>query len=275
MDRHIPTQASGFTLLELSIALVIIGLIVGGILVGSDLIKSSELRATISQVERYNSAVNTFRTKYNGLPGDLAQADALAYGLLRLTNAAFTGQGDSNGFIEGGAAGSSNPQGETLAFWRHLSESSLVDGSFGISGNSLIVAATGVVTGPVTSVANSLPATRVTPTNSFVVYAANGFNYFQILPVATVTTGPAYTFSTSGVSPISAFNMDAKLDDGIPNTGAVIARGIAAVNAAPTVNAVSTAATCAVGTASATDTYNRIPATGGNDTSCSLRFRFN
>ena len=60
----------GFTLIELSIVLVIIGLIVGGVLVGQDLIKAAEIRATVSQVEGYNSAVNTFRLKYNGLPGD-------------------------------------------------------------------------------------------------------------------------------------------------------------------------------------------------------------
>jgi len=41
---------SGFTLIELSIVLVIIGLIVGAILVGQDLIKAAEIRSTISQV---------------------------------------------------------------------------------------------------------------------------------------------------------------------------------------------------------------------------------
>src|SRR6266852_226786 len=61
----------GFTLIELSIVLVIIGLIVGGILVGQDLIKAAQLRATITQLERYDATVNTFRTKFNGLPGDL------------------------------------------------------------------------------------------------------------------------------------------------------------------------------------------------------------
>ena len=51
----------------MSIVLVIIGLIVGGILVGQSLIAAAAVRAQISQIEKYNTAVNTFRDKYGGL----------------------------------------------------------------------------------------------------------------------------------------------------------------------------------------------------------------
>ena len=44
MQRH-----QGFTLIELSIVLVIIGLIIGGVLVGRDMIHAAQIRATISQ----------------------------------------------------------------------------------------------------------------------------------------------------------------------------------------------------------------------------------
>lgn len=268
---------SGFTLIELSIVLVIIGLIVGGVLVGQDLIRASEIRATIAQVEKYNSAVNTFRTKYNGLPGDLPQVTAGAFGLLQLT-ATPVGAGDGNGLVEGGSPGSLLPQGETLLFWRHLSDANLVDGQLGVTGNSLIVAGTGLVTGAVTTVNQSLPDSRTTPTNSFIVYATGGFNYYQLMPLTGVTTAPAYTAGTTGITPIQAFNMDTKLDDGLPNTGIVVARGIGVTpNANGTFNAASTANTCMVGATatSATNTYNRVAATGGNDGSCTVRFRFN
>ena len=53
----------GFTLIELSIVLVIIDLLVGGVLVGRDLIKSAEIHAQISQIEEYNTAVLTFKDK--------------------------------------------------------------------------------------------------------------------------------------------------------------------------------------------------------------------
>ena len=74
-------QQAGFTLIELSIVLVIIGLIVGGVLTGQDLIRAAEIRATIGQYEKYNTAVNTFRTKYNGIPGDLLAASSTSFGL--------------------------------------------------------------------------------------------------------------------------------------------------------------------------------------------------
>ena len=41
----------GFTLIEMSIVLVIIGLVVGGVLVGQDLIRAAYERAQISQIE--------------------------------------------------------------------------------------------------------------------------------------------------------------------------------------------------------------------------------
>ena len=65
---------AAFTLIEISIVLVIIGLIVGGVLVGRDLIRSAELQTIITDKNKYITAVNTFRTKYNELPGDMKTA---------------------------------------------------------------------------------------------------------------------------------------------------------------------------------------------------------
>src|ERR1700753_1764982 len=105
----------GFTLIELSIVLVIIGLIVGGILTGQDLIKSAEQRATLAQVEKYNTAVNTFRNKFGGIPGDLAYTTASNFGFFNIsattpcTALGKPGCQDGNGLIDG-----SNAAGDTL-----------------------------------------------------------------------------------------------------------------------------------------------------------------
>lgn len=67
-------QVDGFTLIELSIVLVIIGLIVGGILMGRDMIRAAELRSVARDVEAIKTAINTFQNKYNCLPGDCLNA---------------------------------------------------------------------------------------------------------------------------------------------------------------------------------------------------------
>ena len=89
----------GFALIELSIILVIVGLIVGSILAGQDLVRAAAVRATISQIERYNTAVNTFRGKYNYLPGDIKDPDASGFGFA--ARGQYAGEGDGNGLIEG------------------------------------------------------------------------------------------------------------------------------------------------------------------------------
>ena len=71
---RISPSRSGFTLLELSIVLVIIGLLAGGILVGRDLIHAAELRSVVSDVDKFTAAANTFRLKYNCIPGDCTNA---------------------------------------------------------------------------------------------------------------------------------------------------------------------------------------------------------
>ena len=68
---------SAFTLLELSIVLVIIGLIVGGVMVGRDLIEASKIRAQVTQFSDIETQINTFNVKYNCLPGDCPNATDL------------------------------------------------------------------------------------------------------------------------------------------------------------------------------------------------------
>src|ERR1700728_113591 len=89
----------GFTLIELSIVLVIIGLIVGGILVGQNLIAAAGVRATITQIEKFNTAANTFYNKFGYLPGDIPAAPAAQFGFTPRGSA--PGEGDGNGIIEG------------------------------------------------------------------------------------------------------------------------------------------------------------------------------
>ena len=124
-----------FTLIEMSIVLVIIGLIVGGILTGQDLIRSAGERAQITQIEKFNTAANTFRDKYGCLPGDLSAAQAAQFGFV--SRPGTRGLGDCNGLVEGysatlngGAFWNASLKGEPMLFWEDLSSAKMVEGTF-------------------------------------------------------------------------------------------------------------------------------------------------
>src|SRR6202034_1263735 len=135
MGADCASDRRGFTLIELSIVLVIIGLIVGGVLVGQDLIRAAYVRATISQIEKYNTAANTFYGKYGYLPGDIPSTPAAQFGCA--ARGQFAAQGDGNGLIEGARlnfpshnSGQFESAGETVMFWVDLSQVGLIDGTF-------------------------------------------------------------------------------------------------------------------------------------------------
>lgn len=115
----------GFSLVELSIVLVILGLLVGGILAGKSLIRASQLRSIGTESERYTTALNAFRGKYFALPGDIANAYSFwGTGCGTNTTAVNTGcNGNGSGWV--------NYQGaENVKAWEHLSLAGLVEGSF-------------------------------------------------------------------------------------------------------------------------------------------------
>ncbi len=124
----------GFTLIEVSIVLVIIGLLVGGVMVGKDLIHAAQIRSVVRQVEQFNTAANTFRVKYNCLPGDCANAGALGLDPscdISQANCSNDGSGDAliGLDISGTCPGSSSnacEDTETTNFWFHLSMAGLI-----------------------------------------------------------------------------------------------------------------------------------------------------
>lgn len=68
-------DSSGFTLVEISIVLVIVGLIIGGVLTGRNLIKAAEIRGIISEMHSLKSATYIFKGKYRYYPGDIPNPD--------------------------------------------------------------------------------------------------------------------------------------------------------------------------------------------------------
>jgi len=134
------------------------------------------------------------------------------------------------------------------------------------------------------------------------VFSGRGTNYYGLYPITyIVQVGEfaAYSadFGNGGISPIESHNIDAKIDDGMPETGTVVATspyqmpqppgagGTVSIAqligaGAPSFAATSTLNKCVVSSSGdgyadmPTDAYNLIPSTGGNDNSCALAIRF-
>jgi len=223
------STAAGFTLIELSLVLVIIGLIIGGVLVGRDLVAAAQVRAQISQIEKYNTAVNAFRSKYGYLPGDIPDPVATQYGFL--ARGTSPGQGDGDGIVEGiGNAGTINllslSGGETEMFWVDLAAANLVEGGF--SNNGILWPS--VVT--LANLSQWLPPAKIGQGNYIYVWSepaasggtaqSNGFNYFGLSQITALSVAGLPT-STAGLSVQQAYNIDTKMDDGLPQTGRVMA----------------------------------------------------
>jgi prepilin-type N-terminal cleavage/methylation domain-containing protein len=244
----------GFTLIELSIVLVIIGLIVAGILVGQNLIHASQVRATITQIQKYQTAVTTFRTKYDALPGDIPSPTN--FGLTPVvgsTACAGNLQLDDQ-WCHGGASIYGN--GEVSLFWTHLSsDTHLIEGAYSQqpSGNVVLGA-----TFPILPLGNGIAA----------FMDGNGQNWFAT--GVTDVYNQRVLYSDVALTSWEASAIDSKLDDGLPNSGNVLGFFNTVESYASTVPTFRWAF-CATGGTPA-DTY--VLNTNSGTSVCNLHIRF-
>jgi prepilin-type N-terminal cleavage/methylation domain-containing protein len=104
----------GFTLIEISIVLVIIGLLLGGVLKGQELIENAKIKRMNNDFSGIASATYSYLDRYSAIPGDDKNADT------RWTGAA---KGNGNGSLDTATVD------ESANFWDHLRRSNLIVGS--------------------------------------------------------------------------------------------------------------------------------------------------
>lgn len=227
---HMNKCNHGFSLVELSIVLVILGLLTGGILGGQALIKAAELRAVTTEVDTYQTAVHTFRDKYRAYPGDMGMAGRF-WGYVNTggggncSNPA-TDTGTGSETCDGNGNGTID-SAEMYRFWQHLSNAGMIQGEYtGVTGDGSAEHSVIGENVPASKFSNAGYTVRDLPNNPGWPGFYFAYDYGKVLHF-----GAAWADSLTHLpllTPEDAWNIDTKMDDGKPVAGRVVINDYAA-----------------------------------------------
>ena len=220
-QANIKTKAA-FTLIELSIVMVVIGLLVGSILIGQHLIHAAQLNAVSTEANRFGVAIMTFRDKYEAMPGDMKNAteywgaadggDGFGSDCGDVESETVTCNGNGDQIIP---VTIENEMWEKMRAWQHLSNAGLITGSY-----------TGAPTAGVAYVGKQWPASRFEPAGyeySNILIGIYRNPPSQIIKIATSLASSATGLNGGFLTPKDAVDLDQKMDDGLSDSGKLVA----------------------------------------------------
>lgn len=192
-------KQKGFTLVELSIVLVIIGLIIGGVLTGQQIMQNARITNTVNAIQAFQAQFQTYTQNFGSLPGDDSSATARFPTETTIANGNNDGQvGTATSY---NSASGSDAAAESYNVWGHLRAADLIKNQ----------------------------STGGQPTNPF-----SGIFGFQ-----DGAFNGAFTTTVLCLDEVSANAgqaIDAKLDDGVANKGTIRGGVMGSIDAAPSSN---------------------------------------
>lgn len=229
-------RLQAFSLVELSVVLVVIGLLVGGIITGQSMLRSSELQTVLADFGKYQAAATDFKKQYLALPGDMADATQFWGESSQCGGGSPNGvcNGDGDGLLASGGAG--NQASEEYQFWRQLALSGRIAGSYnGFSGpNDTHQTQPGINT-PKGTIGNTGWEARGVDgvTESVDLFFTADYKNTLRIGAVTAAGNPTYGMATGGfLTSEEAWAIDSKVDDGRPSSGKVMAPWVNCTNAA-------------------------------------------
>lgn len=220
----------GFTMVELVVVLLIVGLLIGGILKAQEVMINARITATISAAKSFDQAITTFRDSFNAWPGDMMTAttrlpncDGTALTQCFNGGTALGTAGDGivgTPGIVGNAVGAENE--ERVQFWRHLLAVNLISDT---TPDAAIAWNAGLPSAPIgggwrigyNTGLGPIQAGNPAPTTN----PAAG-HYLELAGEPDVSALAAAA-GTLPLTPTRAAQIDRKVDDGVEDTGAIIA----------------------------------------------------
>lgn len=235
-SRSTDHNIQGFTLLELSIVLIIIALVMGGVISGRNLLEAAEKRSIYTSAQTYISATVNFVDKYGSLPGDMYDAEnvwgqAASGNTCKTTSTGDkkTCDGNGDGQIALGETDSNNATSdktvEHFRAWQQLVSANLMQsdtmtGTPGAGGDDHAIPGQNVPRGPISGSGYTLyyqgagDAGAVDPFFGVDNEVYGHILNFGLYTAAGVTDDPI-------LLPQEAWEVDNKVDDGLPYSGIV------------------------------------------------------
>ena len=199
-------NSDGFTLVELAIVMVIMGLLVSGAVAGKSLYHTSQIRATITEIENSTLAVKNFTLQYGAIPGDINNATSL-----------WPDSGTKNGNNDGKIDAS-----ESFRAWEQLALAKMIAGHYSGVGPSVLLG-------------SNIPRTHYLDGGYQLAWqdAPGGWkdaqgraflgNYLLLANEGIAINAAPVSLTKPLLIPEDGYAIDSKLDNGKPDSGSVLA----------------------------------------------------